>query len=123
MGQKSTNTSSSAILEQLFAILKERKHSTLEKSYVASLYKQGLSKITRKVMEEAFEAVQATYELKTKPQDITLKNNLVNELADLWFHSLVMASDSGVELDEITTELQKRMGISGITEKQNRPKK
>lgn len=109
---------SNDILLQLDKILDARKTESPETSYVASLYEKGLDKILKKVGEEATEAVMAA-----KDAEYTQNNdNLVYEVADLWFHTLILLSHQGLSSTDITNELQKRFGLSGHEEKANRSK-
>nr|Q31E63.1 RecName: Full=Phosphoribosyl-ATP pyrophosphatase; Short=PRA-PH [Hydrogenovibrio crunogenus XCL-2] len=109
---------SNDILLQLDKILDARKTESPETSYVASLYEKGLDKILKKVGEEATETVMAA-----KDAEYTQNNdNLVYEVADLWFHTLILLSHQGLSSTDITNELQKRFGLSGHEEKANRSK-
>jgi len=109
----------SDILDQLSAVLEERKQAGAESSYVASLHAKGLNKILEKVGEEAFETV-----LAAKDAEITKNNQaLVCETADLWFHSLVMLSHLGEDHRSVLAELARRFDVSGLEEKASRIKK
>lgn len=113
-GEDKTAPTGQQVLKELFAIIKERKNSDPAKSYVASLYSKGLPKILEKVEEESGELIEAARE---KGRD-----EVIYEFSDLLFHSLVLLSNQGIELDEITNELGRRFGISGIVEKESRKK-
>lgn len=101
-----------AILLRLGETLEARKHADPASSYVASLFHKGEDAILRKVGEEAVEAM-----LASKSGD---KLHLVNEVADLWFHSLVLLSYHGLGPIDVLHELRRREGISGIDEKSSR---
>jgi len=101
------------VLDELYATLQARKNADAQDSYVASLYRGGLDKILKKVGEEATETVIAA-----KSGD---RAALVHELADLWFHSLVLMAHKDVPLAELTDELARRRGRSGLDEKAERP--
>lgn len=101
------------IFNSLFEIIKNRKQSSPQDSYVASLYQGGLEKINRKIMEEAFETTLASSQNK---------EFLIKEIADLFFHTMVLAAHSNIEINEIEKELAKRLGISGHQEKNQRGK-
>lgn len=103
----------SDILAELYDVLQERKRADAEGSYVASLYRDGLDRILKKVGEEATETVIAA-----KSGD---RAALVHELADLWFHSLVLMAHQDVPLADLTAELARRRGRSGLEEKAGRP--
>jgi len=51
-----------------------------------------------------------------------VREKVVYETADLWFHSLVLLAQQGIHPDEILDELARREGISGIAEKASRGK-
>ena len=105
------------ILEELAAILEDRKQSAdAQTSYVASLHQKGLNKILEKVGEEATEVIVAAKDLENGGS----REALVGEVADLWFHSMVMLSHLNVDLDEVTECLAGRFDISGLEEKASR---
>jgi phosphoribosyl-ATP pyrophosphohydrolase len=101
--------SASDILERLAEVLEARKQADPESSYVARLYQNGLDAILKKVGEEATEVVIAA-----KGGD---REQIVNETADLWFHSLVMLAASDVRPEAVLAELDRRFGLSGLEEK------
>lgn len=101
-----------AIVKEVFDIAVQRKGSSPEKSYVASLYAKGLEKILSKVSEESGELIEAAREKGEK--------EVVYEMCDLWFHSIVLLADQGIDIQEIFNELGRRFGTSGITEKESR---
>jgi len=102
------------ILERLEAAIRERRGADPSTSYVASLNAKGLDAILKKVGEEATEAVIAG---KGGSREA-----LVHEVADLWFHCLVMLGWHGISVTEVLSELERREGRSGIDEKAARPK-
>jgi len=102
------------VLEQLTEVLEQRKTAAPDSSYVASLYDKGLDAILKKVGEEATETVIAA-----KDGD---RDKIVYETADLWFHTLVMLSHQGLTANDVLDELARRFGLSGLEEKENRPK-
>lgn len=87
-------------LDELYQIIEERKTKSPTNSYVASLFEEGESRITQKVGEEAVEVVIAANKGG--------KNELVSEMADLWFHCLILLSSAGIEPEEVLAELEKR---------------
>jgi phosphoribosyl-ATP pyrophosphohydrolase len=101
------------VLQQLAATLELRKHATADESYVASLHHKGLNKILEKVGEEATEVILAAKDTEAGGD----REALVGEVADLWFHSMVMLSHLEVEMSEVTDCLARRFGISGLDEK------
>jgi phosphoribosyl-ATP pyrophosphohydrolase len=102
------------VLQQLAQILEQRKLEPADKSYVASLYAKGLNTILKKLGEEATETVIAA-----KDGD---KQQVIYEMADLWFHCLVLLADQGLGPDHVLQELQRRFGLSGLDEKEQRSK-
>jgi phosphoribosyl-ATP pyrophosphohydrolase len=104
--------SSGDILARLAETLESRKQADPQSSYVAKLYAKGLDAILKKVAEEAAETIMAAKD--------GVREKVVYETADLWFHSLVLLAQQGIHPDEILTELARREGISGIEEKNAR---
>ena len=102
------------ILDRLSELLEQRKSADPESSYVAKLYAKGMDGILKKVGEEATETVIAA-----KNGD---KEHLIYETADLWFHTLVMLAHAGLKPQDVLVELARREGLSGIIEKESRPK-
>lgn len=100
------------ILRRIQNTLVERKNAAPGSSYVASLYAKGTDSICKKVAEEAAETIMAA-----KDGD---QLHLVREVADLWFHSMVLLGHFGVGVDDVVSELHRREGISGIDEKKSR---
>jgi len=105
----------SSVLTKLFNTIESRKQCSTQESYTASLFAQGLAAITDKVMEEASEVCEAA--------NISTKDHLIYELADLFYHSLVLAAFKGIKFSEIEAELANRFGKSGLAEKASRNKK
>ena len=108
----------SDVLEQLAATLDERRGADPETSYVASLHHKGLNRILEKVGEEATEVILAAKDAQRGEG----RADLVGEVADLWFHSMVMLSHLDVDVSEVTDCLRARFGRSGIAEKAGRAK-
>jgi phosphoribosyl-ATP pyrophosphohydrolase len=104
----------SDVLQQLAAVLEQRKLETPDKSYVASLYAKGLDTILKKIGEEATETVIAG-----KSGD---SQKIIYETADLWFHSMILLAHQGLNPDDVLQELQRRFGLSGLDEKAQRTK-
>lgn len=121
------------ILRQLDAVLTERKSASPDSSYVASLYHKGLNKILEKVGEESTESIIAAKDLalalaqdqatSAQPDPASLQAaqyELVYEIADVWFHTLVTLAWFNIGSEQILTELGRRFGLSGIDEKASR---
>ena len=102
------------ILQAIEKILEDRKSASKNNSYVASLYNQGTNKILEKISEESEEVIMAA-----KNEG---KEEIIHEVADLWFHSLVLLRYKNISIEEIESELAKRFGISGLEEKASRGK-
>jgi phosphoribosyl-ATP pyrophosphohydrolase len=106
----------SDVLKQLGRTLEDRKQADPEESYVASLHRKGLNKILEKVGEETTEVILAAKDLQAGGE----RDALVGEVADLWFHSMVMLSHLDVDVSEVTACLARRFGVSGLQEKAGR---
>jgi phosphoribosyl-ATP pyrophosphohydrolase len=102
------------ILDRLAQTLEARKQADPQSSYVAKLYHKGLDAILKKVAEEAAETIMAAKD--------GVREKIIYETADLWFHSLVLLAREGIHPDEILNELARREGLSGIAEKASRGK-
>ena len=105
------------ILSKLDTVLNERKADDPERSYVASLYAGGINKILEKVGEEATEVIIAG---KDHAIDSANPEALVKEVADLWFHTMVLLHQVDLDSGAVLDELGMRFGISGHEEKANR---
>jgi phosphoribosyl-ATP pyrophosphohydrolase len=104
------------ILEKLSQTLAERRGADPDTSYVASLYAAGLNRILEKVGEECTEVIVAA-----KDADPDTDNaDLVNEVADLWFHSMVMLTYLNEDPNSVLKVLEARFGLSGHDEKRAR---
>jgi len=88
------------VLPALYEVIEERRQNPVEGSYTYSLFEKGQDKILKKVGEEAAETIIAS------------KNNssgeVIYEMADLWYHCLVLLAWHGVDLEELLSELGKR---------------
>ena len=104
----------SEVLQKLAEVLEARKQAAPDSSYVASLYSKGLDSILKKLGEEATETVIAA-----KGGE---REQIIHEMADLWFHSLVLLAQQGLHPDDVLAELERRFGLSGLEEKAARNK-
>lgn len=95
-------------LSRLAAVIETRRGGDPDKSYVARLLDKGDDAILKKVGEEACEVVIAAKNGAPEP--------LVYEVADLWFHTLVLLAHHGLHPDAVLTELARREGLSGLDE-------
>ena len=92
-------------LDRLEAVIAERRAASSDSSYVASLFAKGREKIAQKVGEEGVEAALAAVSDSDE--------RLVEELADLWFHSYVLLAARGLDPERVEEELRRRHGSSG----------
>jgi len=97
------------ILARLAATIASRRGADPGSSYVASLFAKGDDAILKKIGEEATETVMAAKD--GDPGRITA------EVADLWFHCLVLLARHGLSPADVLAELARREGTSGHTEK------
>ena len=102
------------LLSQLYEIVLQRKQAGADSSYVASLYAKGLDKVLGKIGEEATEVAIAGKG--------GIEQEIVSEVADLWFHTIVLLGYYDLPPERIYAELQKRFGTSGLDEKASRSK-
>jgi phosphoribosyl-ATP pyrophosphohydrolase len=96
-------------LQQLGRLLAERRAADPSSSYVAGLYAAGDDAILKKIGEESAEVL-----LAGKASDARA---LVREVADLWFHSLVLLARRDIAPQAVLDELRRRLGVSGLDEK------
>lgn len=107
------------VLAHLTKVMQARKHADAENSYVAKLYQKGLNKILEKVGEESVETLLAAKDFHHNAS-IENKNDLIYEVADLWFHSIVMLGYFDLNSQLVLDELARREGLSGLAEKASR---
>lgn len=87
-------------IQWLFDVIEDRKKNPFEKSYTTSLFNEGLPKIAQKVGEEGTEVIVAAL-----AQD---DQRLIEEVADLTYHTLVLLSARGLTPTDVVAELEKR---------------
>ncbi|HEY1997422.1 phosphoribosyl-ATP diphosphatase [Paraburkholderia sp.] len=100
-------------LLRLAAIIDGRKGGDPDVSYVSRLFHKGDDAILKKIGEEATEVVLAAKDVRQGGAP----SALVGEVADLWFHCLVMLSHFELGPADVLAELERREGTSGIEEK------
>lgn len=112
----------SEVFNHLSQVLAERRHASPDSSYVAQLHHKGLNKILEKVGEEATEMILAAKDAEHPDEEARdhLRNEVIKETADVWFHTLVALSHLGLTMGDIEAELARRFGISGLEEKASR---
>jgi len=101
-------TTSDDTLARLAAVIESRKGGDPDKSYVARLFAKGHDAILKKIGEEATETVMACKDGN--------RTQIVYEVADLWFHSMLALSAFGLEPADVLAELRRREGLSGLEE-------
>ncbi len=107
------------ILEQLMAVIQDRKTNPPPRSYTTQLFQGGVEAIGRKVAEEAAEVIAAAH----TADDAEGRDHLAHEAADLIYHLFVMLGYCDVTLAEVEGKIAARFGISGLDEKAARSNK
>ena len=121
--KSNSNSHNTTILSQLDRVLAERKQADADSSYVASLYAKGLNKILEKVGEESTESIIAAKDFASCDENTDkihydeARHELIYEVADVWFHTLIGLAWFDIESDAVLNELGRRFGLSGIDEK------
>lgn len=103
-------------LARLAAVIESRKPANggdPDKSYVARLLQRGPDAFLKKIGEEATEVVMAAKDCE-RGGDV---QRLVDEVADLWFHSMIALAHAGRTPADVVAELMRREGQSGLEEK------
>ena len=85
-------------------------------SYVAKLFAKGDDAILKKIGEEATETVMAAKDARAAGDSA----KLLYEVADLWFHSMVLLAKFDLTPQHVIDELARREGLSGLEEKASR---
>ena len=107
-------------LAEIANVLESRKSADAGSSYVASLYSKGLDAILKKVGEEATEVVMAAKDAEHGDKLSKNTDKIIYEVADLWFHTLVLLAQQNLHPDDVLKELERRFGTSGLVEKASR---
>jgi phosphoribosyl-ATP pyrophosphohydrolase len=113
---RSNTETTSDTLMRLADVIETRKPANggdPEKSYVARLLHKGPDASLKKIGEEATETVMAAKDIDHGGD----RAKLVNEVADLWFHSMIALSHYGLTPADVVDELARREGLSGLEEK------
>ena len=103
-----------AVLKEVADVIDSRRGADPKTSYVGSLFKKAPDGMLKKIGEEACETVMAAKD--------ECREKIIYECADLWFHTMVMLSYYGLRPEDVTEELARREGLSGLAEKAARPK-
>lgn len=85
---------------KLYELIKGRKINMTEGSYTTYLFNSGIDKILKKIGEESSEVI-----IGAKNDS---KEEIIYELADLFYHSLVLMVEKNITLNDIKDELAKR---------------
>jgi len=88
------------MFRELFAIIQGRKANPKPGSYTNSLFDAGLPRMAQKVGEEGTEVVVAALSQENE--------RLIEEIADLTYHVMVLMTAKGVTLEDVARELEKR---------------
>ena len=113
---RSNPTNTSDTLMRLADVIETRKPASggdPEKSYVARLLHKGPDAFLKKIGEEATETVMAAKDIDNGGD----RAKLVNEVADLWFHSMIALAHYGLTPADVVDELARSEGLSGLEEK------
>ncbi len=102
------------VLAEIADIMEVRRQAAPESSYVSQLLHDGEDKILKKVIEEAGEVLMASKDGN--------RLHIIKEIADLWFHTMVLLAHHGLRPEDVLMELKRRQNISGLDEKAARPK-
>jgi phosphoribosyl-ATP pyrophosphohydrolase len=97
------------ILHRLSETLAARRNADPSTSYTAQLYAGGPDSILKKIGEECAELIMAGKEGK--------RLNVVWESTDVIYHVLVLLAFYGLGIEDVSQEMRRREGISGIDEK------
>ena len=113
---RSNPANTSDTLMRLADVIETRKPANggdPEKSYVARLLHKGPDAFLKKIGEEATETVMAAKDIDNGGD----RTKLTNEVADLWFHSMIALAHYGLTPADVVDELARREGLSGLEEK------
>jgi len=108
-GRQATRPTCDEVLQRITTTIAARRSADPATSYVATLFAKGDDAMIKKIGEEATEAVMAA-----KDGD---RLRLTAEIADLWFHCLVVMVKHGLGPADICAELARREGVSGLQRK------
>lgn len=102
------------IVARLAAVIERRHRERPADSYTTTLFEAGHTVMASKLIEEAYELVAAAGEEYPSAGDV------IHEAADLLYHLLVLLTASGCRWTDVERELERRFGVSGLTEKTSR---
>jgi phosphoribosyl-ATP pyrophosphohydrolase/phosphoribosyl-AMP cyclohydrolase len=107
--EEQTTTHAVPTFDRLWSALEERRNQTSDQSYTRSLLDKGAAKVAEKIREEGDELARA---VESESDD-----RVVNEAADVVYHTLVGLLFRHVTLRDVVRELARRFGVSGHVEK------
>lgn len=87
-------------LDDLHRVIHDRKQNPSPESYVSSLMSKGKDGILRKIGEESAEVIIASKSGE--------KSQIIHEVADLWFHCMVLLAEEGLSYADVIAELEIR---------------
>lgn len=102
------SSGSNDTLARLAAVIEARRAGDPDTSYVARLFDKGVDAMLKKVGEEATEVVMAAKDGEP--------GKIVGEVADLWFHTMIVLAQFNLKPADVLTELERREGLSGLDE-------
>jgi len=97
-------------IKKLVETIRLKKKDDIKSSYTSFLLSKGNDHCLKKLKEEVFELEDA----------IKNKKNIIHESADVIYHLLVLLESVEINFDDVEVELEKRKGVSGFKEKENR---
>ncbi|KOF56901.1 MULTISPECIES: phosphoribosyl-ATP diphosphatase [Clostridium] len=101
------------VLNELYAVIKDRKENPMEGSYTNYLFNKGIDKILKKVGEESTEVIIAA-----KNEN---KDEFVGEVCDVIYHLMVLLVEKNIKLEDISEELNKRSKKIGNKKAERKP--
>ncbi len=104
--QLSSKPDPTEIFQAITQVIMERRASGRADSYVYTLFQKGQDQILKKLGEESAEVVIASKNEKA--------SEIIYEMADLWFHSLMALAWHAISPEEVFAELRRRFGQSGL---------
>ncbi len=113
MSDKQTSESVLSALAQVIESRLPERGGDATASYVAQLFLKGPDAFLKKIGEEATEVVMAAKDAVNGGD----KRKVVSEVADLWFHCMILLAHQGLSPSDVLAELERRAGTSGLDEK------
>ncbi len=94
------------ILSKLYDVVQDRRQNPRPDSYVSSVLQEGREKIHSKISEETGELIVASQKAS--------RDDIIHEMADLWFHCVVLLGSWDIQPSAVYQELARRWGRSGL---------